>query len=189
MSIILASASPRRQQLLQQITTDFTVQVADIDETQLDGELPKDYVIRLAKQKCMAVVENNKLDDNDVCIGCDTIVHLDDCILGKPKDKQQASQMMHQLSGKTHYVHTGVYIFNNKKSESIVKTTMVEFEQLSENDILQYINTNEPYDKAGGYGIQGWASKHIIGINGCYFNVMGFPVQAVNEMLRQIVKI
>lgn len=177
MKLVLASKSPRRSEILKSAGFDFTVRVADADETIPDGTKPQDAVVFLAARKAMAV---ERAEDETV-LGADTIVVLDDKILGKPKDREDAFNMIKSLSGRIHSVFTGVCIIGNGKSMTFAEETQVEFLPLTDEEIHAYINTNEPYDKAGAYGIQGMASKFVKRINGDYFNVVGLPISAIYE--------
>ncbi len=180
-NIILASASPRRKELLSVITNDFEVIPSECEEiipTDISADETAEY---LAKIKAVSVAEKHY---DSIVIGADTCVVADGLILGKPKDKAQAKQMMKLLSGNTHKVITGCAIVKNGKIASFSVCTEVEFYPLSEEEIESYINTLEPYDKAGGYGIQGKASLFVKGIKGDYFNVVGLPVAELNRKLK-----
>ena len=179
MKLVLASKSPRRSEILKNAGIDFTVRVADADETIPDGTKPEDAVVFLAARKALAVEKN----DDETVLGADTIVVLDDKILGKPKDKEDAYNMIKSLSGRVHSVFTGVCAIGNGISMTFAEETKVEFYPLTEDEINEYINTDEPYDKAGAYGIQGLASKFIRGIQGDYFNVVGLPVSSVYKKI------
>lgn len=179
MKLVLASKSPRRSEILKNAGIDFTVRVADADETIPEGTKPEDAVVFLAARKAMAVPR----EKDEVVLGADTVVVLDDMILGKPKDKDDAFNMIKRLSGRVHSVFTGVCAIGNGISLTFAEETKVEFYPLSDNEIYDYINTNEPYDKAGAYGIQGLASKFIRGIEGDYFNVVGLPVSSVYKKI------
>ena len=184
MKLVLASKSPRRSEILKNAGYDFMVRVADADETIPDGTKPEDAVVFLAARKAMAV---DRADDETV-LGADTIVVLDDKILGKPKDREDAYNMLKALSGRVHSVFTGVCIIENGKSMTFAEETQVEFLPLSDEDIYKYINTNDCYDKAGAYGIQGYASKFVRRIDGDYFNVVGLPISAIFEKFLQKAK-
>ena len=184
MKLVLASKSPRRSEILKNAGYDFTVRVADADETIPDGTKPEDAVVFLAARKAMAV---ERADDETV-LGADTIVVLDDKILGKPKDREDAYNMLKALSGRMHSVFTGVCIIENGRSMTFAEETQVEFLPLSDDDIYKYIDTNDCYDKAGAYGIQGYASKFIRRIEGDYFNVVGLPISAIFEKFLQKAK-
>lgn len=182
MAIILASASPRRKELLRFITEEFTVSVSDADETTDPEKTPEETVKELAKIKCEAVSLNFP---EDTVIGADTVVVIDNRILGKPADKKEAYAMLRSLSGRSHYVYTGVHIKSCDKSISFAEKTEVSFFDLSDEEINAYIATNEPFDKAGSYGIQGKGSTLIRSITGDYFNVVGLPVAKLNRELKK----
>ncbi|MBR5544778.1 MAG: septum formation protein Maf [Clostridia bacterium] len=177
MKLVLASKSPRRSEILKNAGYDFVVRVADADETIPDGTKPEDAVVFLAARKAMAVPRA----DDETVLGADTIVVLDDKILGKPKDREDAYNMLKALSGRAHSVFTGVCIVENGKSMTFAEETRVEFLALSDDEIYRYIDTNDCYDKAGAYGIQGYASKFVRRIDGDYFNVVGLPISAIFE--------
>ena len=179
MKLVLASKSPRRSEILKNAGFDFVIRTADADETIPEGTNPEDAVVFLAARKAMAVERN----EDEVVLGADTIVVLDDEILGKPKDRGDAFNMLRSLSGRVHSVFTGVCAISDKGSITFAEETKVEFYPLSDEEINDYINTSEPYDKAGAYGIQGIASKFIKGINGDYFNVVGLPISSVYEKI------
>ena len=184
MKLVLASKSPRRSEILKNAGYEFTVRVADADETIPDGTKPEDAVVFLAARKAMAV---ERADDETV-LGADTIVVLDNKILGKPKDREDAYNMLKSLSGRAHSVFTGVCIIENGKSMTFAEETQVEFLSLTDEEIYEYIDTNDCYDKAGAYGIQGYASKFIRRISGDYFNVVGLPISAIFEKFLQKAK-
>lgn len=178
--MILASQSPRRQQLLKFITPDFSVAPADIDETRLAGETPRVYVERLAQEKA---AEQAILHPEELVLAADTIVALDDAIFGKPADRAAAAATLNTLSGKTHTVYTGVCLRRGDKSASRVVACDVTFYRLTESDITEYLATGEADDKAGSYGIQGPGALLIEKINGDYYAVMGLPVATVKRMM------
>ena len=184
--LVLASASPRRQELLRNAGISFVVQPADIDETPRAGELPREYAERLAREKALAVW---RLRPQDVVLGADTIVVVDDAILGKPADAVDAARMLRLLSGRVHRVITGVCVVEAVASGQLPvartasETTLVTVNQLSDEEIRDYISTGEPMDKAGAYAIQGMASRWIPRIEGDYSNVVGLPVALVWRML------
>lgn len=182
-NIILASASPRRRELLSIITDDFKVIPSDAEETVPDNIKTEKAAEYLAKIKAKAVAEKYPFD---IVIGSDTCVVAEGKILGKPKDKDDARQMMQMLSNKTHKVITGCAIVKDSEITSFSTETLVEFYPLSEEQIEEYISSSEPYDKAGGYGIQGKASLFVKGIKGDYFNVVGLPVAELNLKLKSI---
>ncbi len=179
MKLVLASRSPRRSEILKNAGIDFTVRVADADETIPEGTSPENAVVYLAARKALAV---ERAEDETV-LGADTVVVLDGEILGKPKDKNDAFNMIKKLSGRVHSVFTGVCAIGNGLSMTFAEETKVEFYFLTDDEINAYINTDEPYDKAGAYGIQGLASKFIRGIEGDYFNVVGLPISAIYEKI------
>lgn len=181
--LILASASPRRQELISLITKDFLVCPANVDES-FSADIPAENVPEmLAVRKALAVSKEHPLD---TVIGCDTSVIVDGELLGKPVDDNDAFRMLKLLSGKTHKVITGCAIFKNGKSLSFSETTYVTFYPLSDTEINDYILTLEPKDKAGAYGIQGFGSLLVKEIQGDYFNVVGLPVARLNKMLKRI---
>ncbi len=177
MKLVLASKSPRRSEILKNAGYEFTVRVADADETIPEGTKPENAVVFLAARKAMAV---DRADDETV-LGADTIVVLDNKILGKPRDREDAFNMLKSLSGRVHSVFTGVCIIEKGKSMTFSEETQVEFLSLTDEEIYEYIDTSDCYDKAGAYGIQGYASKFVRRINGDYFNVVGLPISAIFE--------
>ncbi len=185
MEIILASASPRRKELLSLLDIPFKTMVSDADET-IDTSLPFYFIAEsLSLKKAAAVAKNVR--EHALIIGADTIVVTDNKILGKPKDEQDAFNMLKELSGKWHSVISGVTVLDNitAKSESFYVETKVKFSELSDEEINTYIKTKEPMDKAGAYGIQGKGSKFIEKIEGDYFNVVGLPVHALYKVLKK----
>lgn len=179
MKLVLASKSPRRSEILKNAGIDFVVRVADADETIPAGTNPEDAVVFLAARKAMAV---ERAEDETV-LGADTVVVLDGEILGKPKDRDDAFNMIKRLSGRVHSVFTGVCVIGNGISMTFAEETKVEFYKLTDEEINTYVNTSEPYDKAGAYGIQGLASKFIRAIEGDYFNVVGLPMSAIYQKI------
>jgi septum formation protein len=179
--LVLASSSPRRRELLANAGISFDVQPPHIDETQHPGEAPRAYAARLAREKAQAVAA---VRPEDAVLAADTIVLIDDQVLGKPADATDASRMLRLLSGKAHEVSTAVCLVANGTTCEHVETTRVRFDELSEQEIEAYINTGEPMDKAGAYAIQGGASRWIPSIEGDYFNVVGLPVAAVWRLLK-----
>lgn len=180
MAIILASKSPRRQQLLRQLGVEFTIQTADIDETMFPGRKPKDEVARVSALKARAVV----CAPDDLVISADTIVVADNMILGKPKNEADASKMLRLLSGRSHTVMTGLSVRRGNTVRTEVIQTSVWFRDLTNGEIARYIATREPMDKAGAYGIQGLAGLFVERLDGDYFSVMGLPICRLGEMLR-----
>ena len=181
--LILASASPRRKELISIISNEVKIVSADVDESFTDDISVASIPEMLAVRKASAVAKNFP---NDTVIGCDTSVIIDDEILGKPADDLDAARMLRLLSGKTHQVITGCAIFKNGKSLSFSETTKVVFYPLTDKEIADYITTKEPCDKAGAYGIQGFGSLLVKEIHGDYFNVVGLPVGKLNKMLKLI---
>lgn len=184
MNIILASASPRRHELMKLITDDFIVAEPDFEEVLPDnfkGE-PAEY---FAEGKAKSVA---KRFPDDIVIGCDTVVKIEDKILGKPKDANECRKYLKMLSGRKHWVTTYFCIICKDRIISSYKTTAVSFRNLSDDDIEQYIATGEPFDKAGGYGIQGKGALLVNVINGDYFNVVGLPVSELNQKLKNFIK-
>ena len=182
--MILASASPRRKELLERAGYVLTISPADVDETPLDHERPVDLVRRLATSKaraCAAAQVSHA--EGETILGADTIVWTDAEVLGKPKDEQDAIRMLHRLSGRTHYVSTGVCILDDNGERSFVETTDVTFRALSDEEIRAYVATGEPLDKAGAYGIQGGAHGFVSDLKGDYYNVVGLPLQRVLESM------
>ena len=182
MKIVLASASPRRKELMQLITSDFDIRPSDFDESGIRAETPAELVKKLAGGKARAAEHSA----GETVIGCDTVVAVGGEILGKPKDKADAVRMMHLLSGKTHSVYTGVCILHNGKVYTFAEETKVSFFPLSEAEIEAYTDSDEPYDKAGAYGIQGSAGLFVEKIEGDYNNVVGFPAARVNRVLKAL---
>ena len=176
MKVILASASPRRAEILRMIGINFTVCPADIDEDICCGD-PARLTEIISEKKALAV--SGRVGENDnFIIAADTVVAIDGLILGKPKSQSQAAHMLLMLSGKRHAVFTGVCMKYMDKTVIFHEKSEVEFCQMSDEEILSYISSGEPMDKAGAYGIQGLGSKYVKGIVGDFFNVMGFPVNS-----------
>ena len=179
---ILASASPRRKEILSNAGFDFEVIVSDADENISEDLTPEKTVEELAGRKAMSVWESNK---DAVVFGCDTVVAIDGKILGKPTDDNDAFNMLRMLSGKVHTVSTGVCICSDEKVSVFSNTTRVEFCPLSDETIKSYIATGECSDKAGAYGIQGYGSVLVKEIKGDYFSVMGLPVSQASRVLSE----
>ncbi len=190
--LILASASPRRSQLLAQAGFAFQVHPAHIPEDPLPNEDPITYVTRLAQEKAQAVFAQLSANPQALCglpdatftvLGADTTVTLDNHILGKPEDPSDAARILRLLSGRTHRVITGVALVSSKRTSVAAESTAVQFLALSEQEIAAYIATGEPMDKAGAYAIQGRAARWIPRIEGCYFNVVGLPLALVSSLI------
>lgn len=181
-TIILASQSPRRRELFSLITPQFECAVSEIDERAVQASDAKALCETLARRKAASVAA---LRPGCVVVGSDTVVEADGRVLGKPHDPAEAREMLQLLSGRTHAVHTGVCIAKDARLRSFVCTTEVTFFPIPPAEIEAYIATDEPYDKAGGYGIQGRAARWTDSIRGDYFNVMGLPVSRVYAALRE----
>lgn len=182
--IVLASGSPRRKELLQQVGVEFEVQVFDIDESPHLHEAPADYVVRLAIQKAQAAIPH--LPTDSIVIAADTTVTIDGKILGKPQDQADAFAMWQRLSGRDHFVMTGVAVARNQTVLHRRVTTEVHFARLSLADMQAYWQTGEPVGKAGGYAIQGLGAAFIPKIHGSYSNVVGLPLFETLDLLKEI---
>jgi len=180
--LVLASASPRRQELLRNGGIAFEVQPAHLPEDPLLGEAAKNCAERLAREKALAVARQRP---HDCVLGADTVVVVDDQLLGKPSDAADAARMLRLLSGREHQVITGVCLVVNGQPSVASETTLVTMSEIADKDIAAYVATGEPMDKAGAYAIQGIASRWIPGIEGDYSNVVGLPVALVWRMLQQ----
>ena len=183
MKLILASASPRRKELLRYITDDFTVRVSHADETAPDGLTPEETVKYLAAVKAGAVYTG---DADEVIVASDTIVVIEGAILGKPQDEEDARRMLRVLAGRTHTVFTGVCVKTAKEERIFAERTDVTFYPLTDEEIRGYVATGEPMDKAGAYGIQGKGSLLVEKIDGDFYTVMGLPVAALYRALRTL---
>ncbi|EQK41834.1 septum formation protein Maf [[Clostridium] bifermentans ATCC 638] len=183
MNIILASGSPRRKEILENTNLQFSVITSDIDERIFENEEPIQLVLRLAFEKCMSVAQNNP---SDLVIGADTIVVLDNEILGKPKNEEEAFNMLSKLSNREHQVITGMSIVNLENEKKIVDYAIsnVKFKKLTDQDIKDYISTKECLDKAGSYGIQGYGALLVEEIKGDYFNIVGLPISKLSDILK-----
>ncbi len=179
--LILASKSPRRQELLKLITEDFTVKTAEVEERLPENISPSDAVLYLSKIKAQPIA-----DDENTVIGADTVVAVDGRILGKPKDRKDAFSMLKILSGREHSVFTGVTIIKGSASKSFYCETKVKFFDLTDDEINSYIATGECDDKAGAYGIQGKGSVLVEKIDGDYFNVVGLPISKLYRELKSV---
>ncbi|MBN1291928.1 MAG: septum formation inhibitor Maf [Candidatus Latescibacteria bacterium] len=180
--LILASQSPRRRELLKLLGHPFEVIVSGVEETYIDGESPEKHVTRLSELKANDV---GKKVRNGIIIGSDTIVVIDNKILGKPSSPSEAEKMLTELQGRTHRVFTGFALYDAENGHSIsgFEKTEVTMRKLDEKLIHQYVQTGEPLDKAGSYGIQGYGSSLVTSIKGCYFTVMGLPLAHLMEAL------
>ncbi|WP_027624985.1 Maf-like protein [Clostridium lundense] len=188
MNIILASASERRKELLKRIVDNFQIVVSNFDENKIEfqGDCGS-YVVDLAKGKALNVASNLNTHE-DIIIASDTVVFLDNKVLGKPKDKSEAFDMLKSLSGKIHQVYSGIAIYNtyNKKIITEYVCTEVKFSNIPDDLILKYIESGEPMDKAGAYGIQGYGGIFVEKINGCYYNVVGLPLNKLYFLLKEM---
>lgn len=183
MRLILASASPRRVELLRAAGFVFDVQPQGVDERLLPGEAPAAHVLRLAREKALQAGCGRP---DTVVLAADTVVVIDGLVLGKPADDQDAAEMLRRLSGRTHEVLTGVAVCADGATSAALERTAVRFIPLSEADIAWYVSTGEPRDKAGAYAIQGYASRFVDRIEGAYSNVVGLPVALVSQMLKNV---
>jgi len=187
--LILASASPRRRELLAQADFKFEVYPAHVPEDPLEGEEPIAYVSRLAREKAevvfsaLSAADGRREGEPLVVLGADTTVTLDEHILGKPEDAADAARMLRLLSGRTHRVITGVALATAEGTEVAAESTTVRFAEMTDEEIAAYVATGEPMDKAGAYAIQGRAARWIPRIEGCYFNVVGLPLALVSRLL------
>lgn len=185
--IYLASNSPRRAELLQQINIPFSRVNGDIDEIRQQAESPENYVLRLALQKAQTGFQNSRQDLP--VLGADTIVVIDQEILEKPRDKEHAKKMLAMLSGRTHQVFTAIALVNDCLLKTQLVKTDVTFKVLNEQDIEQYWLTGEPTDKAAGYGIQGVAGKFVAHIDGSYSAVVGLPLYETDQLIKEFYKV
>jgi septum formation protein len=187
--LILASASPRRAELLKAAGFTFAQLAVEVDETQHSGESPAAYVCRLAEEKARAAFDRAKemsvVEAPIMVLGADTTVVLDDEVLGKPADPADARAMLRRLSGRSHHVLTGVALLNATDCHVDAARTIVEFAPLSEQEITWYVQSGEPMDKAGAYAIQGLAARFVRRIDGSYTNVVGLPISLVYGWLRR----
>ena len=182
MQLILASASPRRKELLGLFKIPFTIRVADIDETMDNTKSPFDEVARVSRLKALAVERQEK----DIVIAADTIVVCEDRVLGKPKDAAEAEEMLSALSGRDHQVMTGCTVLRGETVKTFTEVTDLHFRELSRKEIENYVASGEPMDKAGAYGIQGGAALFCERMVGDYYNVMGLPVCRLGQVLAKV---
>ncbi len=182
---ILASASPRREELLRLAGLQFKILPGHIDETYLKGETPRGHVQRLSRDKALAIAVKHP---KALVLGADTIVVIDGLILGKPKNKKQAREMLRKLSNRTHVVFTGFTLscINTGLSKTRVVRSSVRFKEISADEMDWYVKSDEPYDKAGGYAVQGKGAAFIRSISGSYTNVIGLPLSDVLEALKRL---
>jgi len=182
MNLILASASPRRKELLEKFGVPFIIRAADIDETMDPGKSPYDEVGRVSKLKALATPK----EEEDILIAADTIVVCEGKVLGKPHDEEEAKAMLRLLSGRDHQVMTGCTVLRGKEAVTFTEVTDIHFRSLSEKEIARYVASGEPMDKAGSYGIQGGAALFCERMVGDYYNVMGLPVCRLGQVLKEI---
>lgn len=180
--LILASSSPRRQQLLSQFGLAFEVDAADIDETRLKNESPFAMTRRLAEEKALAVFRRRNHTECRV-LGGDTTVAIGGTVFGKPADRGQAIEMLQALSGKTHCVYSAVALVGHNQCRSLVSETRVTFRDLPDDEIFEYCDSNDPYDKAGGYGVQGIAGQFVVDLQGSYSGVIGLPLWHTHQLI------
>ena len=193
MKIILASASPRRRELLTQMGLEFEVRPSCGEEI-ITKEIPAEAVMELAEQKAAEIAgltAQERPDEEVLVIGADTVVVKDHQILGKPKDEEDAVRMLHRLSGEVHQVYTGVCLIilgkGQQKTRTFYESTDVHFYPMTDQEILDYVNTGDPMDKAGAYGIQGLCGKYIRGIEGDYNNVVGLPIARLYQEMKNFI--
>jgi septum formation protein len=188
LKLILASASPRRAEILRNAGIRFEICSTDVDESRLDNESPGDYVRRLASAKAVSAADKNPDPGADaLIIGADTVVVVDAAILGKPASGDDARRMLRSISGRVHEVHTGLALLQTSgiQQRVVEEITRVHFAHLSDQEIEDYIATGEPFDKAGAYAIQGVGGRFVKRVEGCYFNVMGLPLARLWTLLRE----
>jgi len=189
MKLVLASSSPRRQELLQRAGFEFEVRPSGAEEVRRSGESAEDFARRAAREKSLDVAAS--LPPGSLVLGADTVVVIDGLILGKPTDRDDAARMLRMLSGASHRVVTGVCLVRAPgQIEALThETTVVKFRDLEEGEIRDYVGSGEPLDKAGAYAIQGLASRFVTRIEGCYFNVVGLPIPIVYDMLKPFLRL
>jgi septum formation protein len=183
--LILASGSPRRSEIMNSVGWEFYKDVPDIDESELSGESPNDYVLRLAASKAEVIAERHP---GEIVLGADTTVMIDGRIIGKPDDSEHAREMIKMLSGNWHEVLTGVAVVRNGSASAAVERTRVKFAEMNESEIEFLVEHGDPLDKAGGYAVQAQAALFIEGIEGDYWNVVGLPIGLVYRLVSNITK-
>jgi len=186
--LVLASASPRRAELLAAAGYAFTIDPADVDESEHPGERPENYVLRVARDKARTVAARRR-DPGEIVLGADTTVVIRGEILAKPADESDAVRMLGALSGAIHHVFTGVVMMSGDHECAETVVTRVRLLRLEPDDIRWYVGTGEPMGKAGAYGIQGRAARFVDWIEGSWSNVVGLPVATVNEMIKRLEKV
>lgn len=187
MKFILASGSPRRKEILENISLEFEIMADESDEIMIEGEKPYDTVKRLSMQKAKNIVSRAETGENTIVIGADTVVSIDEKILGKPKDEREAKDMLLTLSGRINTVYTGLAVIETQSGKAVSDfvATDVKFRRLSEEEIENYIKSGESMDKAGAYGIQKLGGLFVESIEGDYFNVVGLPLCRLGEILSE----
>jgi len=180
--IILASGSPRRKELVARLGLDFEICPSQIDESQVEKTRPQEVVTKLARLKAEEVADRKA----GIIIAADTVVSLEQQILEKPADEEEAYSMLKKLSGQEHQVTTGITVISGSEEVTEWQQTTVQFREVDDQEINQYIATGEPMDKAGGYGIQAKGAVFVTGINGCFYNVMGMPLAWLVETLKEL---
>jgi len=186
MKFYLASKSPRRHQLLKQLDINFEIVEVNIDEDWDKKEIARDYVTRLALEKARSGIK--KINDDVIVLGADTAVVLDDIILGKAENINEAAQMLRSLSGRTHHVYSAIALINNKEDKTDISVSRVSFKPLTDHEIERYCKTEEPLGKAGAYAIQGNAAKFIERLDGSYSGVMGLPLYETWQLIQTLYK-
>ena len=181
--LILASGSPRRAEIMNSVGWDFEKDVPDVDESVIDGESPEDYVVRLAKTKADVIAERHT---GEMVLGADTTVVIEDQIIGKPLDIEDAHRMLEMLSGNWHEVLTGVAVVNNGGTNTGLQRTRVKFAEMNANEINCLVELGDPLDKAGAYAVQAQAALFIEGIEGDYWNVVGLPISLVYDLVKGV---
>ena len=181
--LILASGSPRRAEIMNSVGWDFEKDVPDVDESVIDGESPEDYVVRLAKTKADVIAERHT---GEMVLGADTTVVIEDQIIGKPLDIEDAHRMLEMLSGNWHEVLTGVAVVNNGGTNTGLQRTRVKFAEMNANEINFLVELGDPLDKAGAYAVQAQAALFIEGIEGDYWNVVGLPISLVYDLVKGV---
>ena len=184
--LILASGSPRRKEMLEQLGVDFSVFIPDTDESRNEGEQPEDFVARLARNKARAAQQKGEFDDSTAILAADTIVVQNGRVYGKPSDYEHAKRIWQSLSGNKHEVMTSVSLLQGQSMQVKVSVTEVEFAVINESQMQRYWETKEPLDKAGAYAIQGFACAWVKSIKGSYSNVVGLPLREVNLLLSEV---
>jgi septum formation protein len=181
-TLVLASKSPRRAELLRRLGLEFRIVAAEVDESYIDHEMPADHAERLAREKAITIARQ---ESGALVIGCDTIVIIDSDVLGKPRDEAEALRMLLRLAGRDHEVITGVAVASGERLYSAIERVRVRFRSLDRSECEAYVATGEPMDKAGAYGIQGFGSALVDSIEGDYFAVVGLPVSRTLQLLNR----